>query len=149
MTEEGIEPSEVRAALDEVLAWPGIARSSNLGDVLRYVVEKALAGDEASIKAYSIAVDVLGRPTTFDPQTDPIVRVQARRLRTALEQFYASGASKSAVEIHLPLGRYVPEFRRAERSVAPDAVPEAPVAGLAQGPTRARRPMASRTRSAA
>lgn len=141
MTEGGIEPSEIRAALDEVLAWPGIARSTNLGDVLRYVVEKALAGDEASIKAYSIAVDVLGRPPTFDPQTDPIVRVQARRLRTALEQFYASGASQSAVEIHLPLGRYVPEFRRAERLVASEELAETPAATASSEPKRTRRPM--------
>jgi len=141
VTEGGIEPSEIRAALDEVLAWPGIARSTNLGDVLRYVVEKALAGDEASIKAYSIAVDVLGRPSTFDPQTDPIVRVQARRLRTALEQFYASGASRSAVEIHLPLGRYVPEFRRAERPVAAEEVAETPGETGSSEPKRTRRPM--------
>ena len=77
------------------------------------VVDKTLAGDGGSIKAYSIAVDVLGRPPDFDPQNDPIVRVQARRLRNLLEQFYAGGLSKSGVEIRLPLGRYVPEFRLA------------------------------------
>ena len=101
-------------------AGKGISRSPQLADLLRYVVEKTLSGDEASIKAYSIAVDVFGRSTDFDPQSDPIVRVQARRLRTLLEQFYASGSSESGVEVRLPLGRYVPEFVRVE-PVAPAA----------------------------
>jgi hypothetical protein len=104
----------VRAALDEVLGWPAISRSPQLAELLRYVVEKTLSGDEGSIKAYSIAVDVFGRPQSFDPQADPIVRVQARRLRTLLEQYYEAGESRADVEIHLPLGRYVPEFRAVE-----------------------------------
>jgi hypothetical protein len=109
-------PSEerVRAALDEVLGWQGISRSPQLADLLAYVVDKTLAGDSGAIKAYSIAVDVLGRPAEFDPQTDPIVRVQARRLRSLLEQYYASGLSRSGIEIRLPLGRYVPEFTTVE-----------------------------------
>ena len=73
-------------------------------------VEKTLAGDEGSIKAYSVAVDVFGRPQSFDPQSDPIVRVQARRLRTLLEQFYESGEARSAVAI---------DFRSPRRSWFP------------------------------
>ena len=103
-------PERVRVALDEVLGWQGISRSPQLAELLKYVVEKTLAGDSAAIKAYSIAVDVFGRSADFDPQTDPIVRVQARRLRGLLEQYHASGINRSGVEIRLPLGRYVPEF---------------------------------------
>ena len=84
MPQDAPSAEQVRAALDELLGWQGISRSPQLAELLRYVVEKALAGDEGSIKAYSIAVDVLGRPQSFDPQADPIVRVQARRLRTLL-----------------------------------------------------------------
>lgn len=116
--------AEVRTALDELLGWPGISRSPQLSELLRYVVERTLSGDEATIKAYSIAVDVFGRPQSFDPQSDPIVRVQARRLRTLLEQFYDTGKSESAVQIHLPLGRYVPEFTVAHRPAAAVPVPE-------------------------
>ncbi|MEO6015309.1 MAG: hypothetical protein ABIQ30_17200 [Devosia sp.] len=115
-------PESVRAAMEELLGWQGISRSPQLAQLLRYIVEKTLAGDEAAIKAYSIAVDVFGRPQSFDPQADPIVRVQARRLRTLLEQFYVTGASRCDVQIHLPLGRYVPEFARValtSQSVSP------------------------------
>ena len=110
MPEVAPSAAQVRAALEELLGWPGISRSPQLSELLRYVVERTLAGDEGAIKAYSIAVDVFGRPATFDPQSDPIVRVQARRLRTLLEQYYDTGKSDSTVQIHLPLGRYVPEF---------------------------------------
>jgi tetratricopeptide (TPR) repeat protein len=109
--DENPSPERVRVALEELLGWQGIARSPQLAELLRYVVERTLNGEGAGIKAYSIAVDVFGRPQDFDPQSDPIVRVQARRLRTLLEQFYAGGSVQSDVHIHLPLGRYVPEFR--------------------------------------
>ncbi len=103
--------AEVAQALDHVLDWPEIARSPQLAKFLRYIVERTLARDSSSIKAYSIAVDVFGRPTNFDPQTDPIVRVQARRLRGLLEQYYQGPGADQPVRIDLPVGRYVPSFR--------------------------------------
>jgi hypothetical protein len=126
--DEGPSPERVRAALEELLGWQGIARSPQLAELLRYVVEKTLNGEGAAIKAYSIAVDVFGRPAEFDPQSDPIVRVQARRLRTLLEQFYAGGSGTTDVQIHLPLGRYVPEFTSVEpRVVEPEPPPSAEI----------------------
>lgn len=106
----GLDDADARAALDELLAWEPMRRSPQLAAFLRYIVEARLGGDEANLKAYSIAVDVLGRSEDFDPQSDPIVRVQARRLRGLLDAFYDSGTSESAVRIALPVGRYVPEF---------------------------------------
>lgn len=110
---EGVpDTDEVRAALDAILAWPGMARSPQLGQFLRYIVERTLAGEPGSIKAYAIAVDVLGRPADFDPQTDPIVRVQGRRLRALLDTYYAGPGVADPVRISLPVGRYVPDFLR-------------------------------------
>jgi len=132
--QEAPSAAQVRTALDELLGWPGISRSPQLSELLRYVVDKTLAGDEASIKAYSIAVDVFGRPHDFDPQADPIVRVQARRLRTLLEQFYDSGKSASEVQIRLPLGRYVPDFARVDPTQRPQAGTTAPPVDVAAVP---------------
>jgi tetratricopeptide (TPR) repeat protein len=136
----------VRAALEELLGWQGIARSPQLAELLRYVVEKTLNGEASAIKAYAIAVDVFGRSAEFDPQSDPIVRVQARRLRTLLEQFYAGGTGTSDVQIHLPLGRYVPEFESVEPTavgiepppVEPRAaeVPDSPAEPVGSTPSR-------------
>ena len=65
----------VNRALARLLNWPEIARSPQLVRFLSYIVERQLAGEGHAIKAYSIAVDVFGRSTDFDPQADPIVRV--------------------------------------------------------------------------
>lgn len=103
---------EVAEALQHLLSWPAIARSGQLARFLDYIVQRKLAGEAQSIKAYSIAVDVFGRPADFDPQSDPIVRVQARRLRALIAQFYREEGAGDAVRITLPTGRYVPEFTR-------------------------------------
>ncbi len=142
MTDAEPSAGQIQAALDELLGWQGISRSPQLSQLLRYVVEKTLGGDTSSIKAYAIAVDVFGRPPTFDPQSDPIVRVQARRLRTLLEQYYELGKGESEVQIHLPLGRYVPEFSLVRRPIhgAPppaDPPPPAEVAAPAVPPAAA------------
>lgn len=109
----------IRLALDELLAWDVLRRSPQLAAFLSYIVEARLRGDTGGIKAYSIAVDVFGRDEDFDPQADPIVRVQARRLRGLLESYYNGGRGEAAIRIHLPVGRYVPEF-------LPRGAPDAP-----------------------
>lgn len=113
-----IDPADVRQALEAIQAWPEIARSPQLARFLTYIVDKKLAGEEAAIKAYAIAVDVFGRPASFDPQADPIVRVQARRLRTLLDQYRAEGHGRDGVAISLPVGRYVPEFSTPDTAMA-------------------------------
>ncbi len=103
---------EIRAALDRVLASPPFPNSPQLLAFLRFVVEAALKGEVDHIKGYTIAVEALGRDQSFDPQTDPIVRVEAGRLRRALQQYYAGPGVDDPVIIDLPLGGYIPEFRR-------------------------------------
>ena len=100
-----VSPSQdqVRAALDELLNWSELGRSPQLSRFLKHIVEAKLRGEEANIKAYSIAVDVLGRPPTFDPQLDPIVRVQARRLRGLLQRGGAQAAPGRLLTQHTGL----------------------------------------------
>lgn len=138
----------VEDELRRVLSWPVMARSPQLAKFLDYVVRAKLSGDEASIKAYAIAVDVFGRPTSFDPQSDPIVRVQARRLRSLLEEYYADVGSGRPLRFYLPVGRYAPDFvdaaneeRPAETETVealPETAPEAPAPLQAPAPIRAR-----------
>jgi len=100
----------VNRALSRLLDWPEIARSPQLARFLSYIVERQLAGEGQNIKAYSIAVDVFGRSPEFDPQADPIVRVQARRLRSLLDEYYRGPGANEEIQIQLPIGRYVPRF---------------------------------------
>jgi hypothetical protein len=65
------------------------------------------------VKEYTIGVEVFGRGDSFDPRTDTIVRVQARRLRSKLEEFYDVDGATDGVVIELPKGGYVPRFRQA------------------------------------
>src|SRR5215470_13790157 len=104
---------EIRAALQRMAASEAFRGSPQLVSFLRYVVEATLRGAADRIKGYTIAVEALGRGDDFDPQADPIVRVEAMRLRRALSRYYANGGKHDPVAIDLPLGSYVPMFRRA------------------------------------
>ena len=77
--------------------------------LLRYLVESTVAGDLAALKETVIAVAVFGRPVArFDPKLDSIVRVEARRLRARLEDYYAGAGRDAPLRIGLPVGSYVP-----------------------------------------
>src|SRR2546421_4037016 len=110
---------EVRAALGHMAASEAFRGSPQLVAFLRYVVEATLRGEQDRIKGYTIAVEALGRGDDFDPQDDPIVRVEATRLRRAIHRYYENGGRDDAVQIDLPLGSYVPVFRRAALRPAP------------------------------
>jgi tetratricopeptide (TPR) repeat protein len=109
----------VRDHLALVLKWPEFVSSPQLAAFLSYVVECKLTGKVEQIKAYTIATEALGRPADFDPQNDPIVRVQARRLRQTLLLYYADPSADDSIRISLPVGSYVPDIsvsRRKEQS---------------------------------
>ena len=112
-----------RAALARVLASPAFQASPKLAAFLRFVVEAALAGQADRIKGYTIGTEALGRGKDFDPQSDPIVRVEAGRLRRTLDAYYATLGAHDPIIIALPVGSYVPTF-------TPRAVP-APTVGRA------------------
>ena len=129
----------VKRALERLLAWPDIARSPQLANFLSYIVDRRLSGDAQSIKAYSIAVDVFGRSPDFDPQADPIVRVQARRLRGLLDQYYSGPGADEPVRIQLPIGRYVPDFIDSATEPSARPIGGEPVAvAVAEAPPRTR-----------
>ena len=108
---ETLDSTEIRAELEQVIASPEFSKSPQLAHFIKFVVEETLAGRGDRIKAYTIAADALGRDANFDPQNDPIVRVEAGRLRRALAHYYADGGRDDLVVIELPRGGYVPVFR--------------------------------------
>jgi TolB-like protein len=117
--DDGGRPSakEIRAALEHVVASDVMRSSPQLTAFLRFIVEAVLEGNSDRIKGYVIAVEVLKRGAQFNPQIDPIVRVEATRLRRTLERYYASEGAEDPIVIALPRGTYVPTFtRRAARA---------------------------------
>jgi hypothetical protein len=105
-----ISTDMVLDALERVTTSPGLRRSPQLTAFLSYVVHEELAGRGDRIKSYTIATDALGRASSFDPARDPIVRVEARRLRSELDGYYAGPGSSDPVRITVPTGSYRPQF---------------------------------------
>jgi adenylate cyclase len=101
---------QVRAALDRVLAAPEFVNATRLSRFLRFAVDKALAGGGAEIKEYLLGIEVFDRGQDFDPRMDPIVRVEARRLRAKLDEYYAGGGVNDPVRIVFRKGSYAPTF---------------------------------------
>ncbi|MBL8295650.1 MAG: hypothetical protein JNN08_27640 [Bryobacterales bacterium] len=114
-------PEAVRAELERVLGSRTFARAQSLGRLLRYLVERTLLGQADSLKEFAVGAEALGRGESFDPDADPIVRVQARRLRQKLEDYYRNEGLADPVTIEIPTGGYVPKF--SDRPVAAPASP--------------------------
>ncbi len=106
-----MEAQRIRRQLDRILASSAFSEAERAQKFLRFIVELALTSRNHEIKESVIAVEVLGRAPSFDPRADPIVRVEAGRLRSRLVSYYDSEGSGDAVVIDLPKGGYVPEFR--------------------------------------
>jgi adenylate cyclase len=102
----GPSESDVRAALERVLASRCFEQAARSSGFLRFVVEQTLAGQGDRLKGYTIAVEVFGRPADFDAQTDPLVRVEAGRLRRRLIEYYADEGRDDPVRLELPRGSY-------------------------------------------
>ena len=88
--------------MQRILTSPQFAASDRNRRFLAYVVEETLAGKGERIKAYNIATIVFGRDDSFDPQLDPVVRMEARRLRRSLERFYLVEGEGSTLRIGCP-----------------------------------------------
>ncbi len=121
-TFDQVSAQEIRAQLDRILHSADFAVPERNRRLLRFIVEETLSGHADRIKAYYIAVEVFGRGPSFDPQADPVVRIEAGNLRRALERFYLTGGRADAIVISIPKGGYVPLFtRRDTRSARRDA----------------------------
>ena len=126
--DDPLTPDDVRAQLQRILDSPAFEASERRKRFLRYIVDESLAGRADRLKGYSIALAVFDRDDSFDPQTDPVVRLEARRLRRALEHYYLTAGRDDPVRIEIPKGGYAPIC---ERRAAP--LPEAAAAAGATG----------------
>ena len=112
--------------LERILASSEFKTRKRLGQFLRYVVEQALNGGTDRIKQYTIAVDALGYEDDFDPQSNPAVRILARRLRRSLDHYYLSRGASDPIWIDIPKGGYRPVFLEAHSALKPSSAYESP-----------------------
>lgn len=103
--------------LEKVLHSRTLQNSESLKAFLRFVVEKTVDDNDAQLKEYTIATEVFGRDSDYDPRIDSVVRVQAGRLRTKLHEYYATEGKADQVIIDLPKGHYHPVFNYARADI--------------------------------
>jgi TolB-like protein len=112
--------SEVRRELQRILGSSQFSKSPQAANLLSFLVHEALAFDPVNtpghLKEYSIAVQVFGRPASFDPASDNIVRVEVRRVRSKVERYYEDEGACDPIAIMVPKGSYVPVFLRRDNS---------------------------------
>ncbi len=109
---EGVSPDEARAELERLLADPRFHATDRAKRILRYIAERCFEGETVGVKAYAIALDVLNRPTHFDTNSDPIVRIEISRLRNALSNYYEAYGNELEIIATLPVGHYLAVFTR-------------------------------------
>ena len=110
-----MQPARVRAQLDQILRSTAFNDAGRASSFLRFIVERALEGRTNEIKESVIAVEVLGRKSSFDSKIDPVVRVEAARLRDRLRDYYDGEGEADEVLISVPKGGYVPAFTERQR----------------------------------
>ena len=107
---QNLADDDIHAELERILVSPDFEASQRSKDFLRFVVEENLAGRSYTLKGYTIATRVFGRDKDFNPNLDPIVRIEAGKMRRALERYYFKAGSQDPIRIEIPKGTYIPIF---------------------------------------
>ncbi|MGO4176000.1 hypothetical protein AB4Z16_28000, partial [Bosea sp. TAF32] len=105
------EGEAVRSELARIVGSADFNVPARVKQFLQYIVEEKLSGQEKRLKAFTIANKVFGRGADFDAMNDPVVRIEAGRLRRALERYYLLDGKCDPVVIQVAKGSYVPAFR--------------------------------------
>ncbi len=113
---------------------------------LKFIVNQTLTGNADHIKGYTVATEVFGRGADFDQSIDPIVSIQASRLRRALDRYYENAGLNDPIRINIPKGTYVPTFQEQRPNASPIAAKKAaPVSVMEKWPTLLIRKLANLT----
>jgi adenylate cyclase len=108
-----VPPAEsIQHQVNRILTSPEFKATGVQKSFLTYVVETELAGRSHEIKGYTVATQVFGRGEDFNQATDPIVSIQANKLRRALERYYLVAGQNDPIRIDIPKGTYVPVFQQ-------------------------------------
>lgn len=106
------EPAEVHAQVQRILESRIFSNCDRLIRFVSFAAQHALKSSGEPLKEYVIGLEVFDRASSYDPRIDPIVRVEARRLRSKLNSYYASVGREDPVLIEFPKGTYTPSFCR-------------------------------------
>ena len=121
-----ISNDQITSQLNRILESAEFTSARRLQQFLRYVVGQYIQGRSERIKQYTIAVEGLGFGEDFNPQTNSIIRIQARRLRRAIDHYYYEQGQADPIRIQIPKGTYVPtiEVNRSAQTCDPIVPPD-------------------------
>src|SRR5580658_11175313 len=100
----------VHSQLEKIVSDGRFAASKRYPQLLRYIVEQTLEGNEDDLKERTLGVEVFHRPPDYDTNLDPVVRLCAAEVRKRLAQYYQSPAHEDELRIELNPGSYIPVF---------------------------------------
>ncbi|TKD12532.1 hypothetical protein FBT96_20310 [Rhodobacter capsulatus] len=100
-----VDVAQTQAAVQRLLAAGLFSAGSRAHVLLDYLIVEAHRHGPVPVKAYAIALDVLGRSAEFDPGTDSIVRVELGRLRKLLDLYYAGQGAQDPIRLSIPRGQ--------------------------------------------
>jgi len=117
------ETAQIQQQLNRILSSDSFIKSPQLSRFLRFCIERMLLGRQDELKEQVLGVEVFRRSSSFDPRVDPIVRVEARRLRSKLDEYYAGEGRFDPLVIYFQRGDYVPRLARASTTAEKAAAP--------------------------
>jgi hypothetical protein len=130
MAETGVQPrpseQEYRELVGRIVASTEFRRATRLRDFLLYVVDRKLADSSHELTEVFIGQRVFGRPPTYNPSEDSIVRTEARNLRQRLERYFAGDGREEPIILEIPKGGYLPVFRLRQAITPSQPAPQAP-----------------------
>src|SRR6202035_4540080 len=94
-------------------------------NLLQYLSEKSLSGTADTLKEYTVGLDVLGKPPSYDPRQESVVRMHVARLRQKLAEYYRTEGAQDPIMVDLPKGGFKVTFE-SRPLVLPEVVPAAP-----------------------
>ncbi len=130
-----VDTSEAtRAQVERILQSKIFRTSEVLRHLLSYLADKSLSGEADNLKEYTIGLDALGKPSSFDPRQESVVRMHAGRLRQKLAEYYRTEGAEDAIVVDLPKGAFKISFEHRQSALQPLTLStlvktERPVAG--------------------
>ena len=114
--ETAFSAEEIRQQLQRILDSPDFNATRQQRAFLDFVVTQTLVGNAQDIKGYTVATQVFGRDENFDQAIDPIVSIQANKLRRALERYYLLSGKEDTIQLRHPQGNLCPCFQNKNNS---------------------------------
>src|SRR5436305_424970 len=115
-----VQEDVASAQVDRVLNSAALRNAEVLRRLLKYLAEKSLAGQADQLKEYSVGIDALGKPESYDPRQDSVVRIQIGRLRHKLSDYYLTEGKDDPIVLELPKGHFKLTWQARAVAAAPE-----------------------------